>query len=99
MGRLPRTSPFIRRRLDPASMHVTFLSTVPDRQARSDLGARAGRWGGDQLAVEGTEAFVYCPGGYAATKLNNAYLERHLGATATTRNWRTVLALVEAVGG
>jgi uncharacterized protein (DUF1697 family) len=99
MGRLPRTNPFTAGRPDPTSMHVTFLGTVPDRQARADLEARAGQWGADQLVVEGTEVFLYCPGGYAATKLHNTYLERHLGTTATTRNWRTVLALVEAVDG
>ena len=38
----------------------------------------------------GAEVFLHCPGGYAETKLNNAYLERQLGTTATTRNWRTV---------
>ena len=99
MGRLSRTNPFTGRQLDPTSMHVTFLAAVPDRQARTALEGRAGQWGADQLAVEGAEVFVYCPDGYGTTKLNNAYLERHLGTTATTRNWRTVLALVEAVGG
>ncbi|TAM38706.1 MAG: DUF1697 domain-containing protein, partial [Burkholderiaceae bacterium] len=36
---------------------------------------------------------LHCPHGYGKTKLNNSYFERALGVTATTRNWRTVLAL------
>ncbi len=36
---------------------------------------------------------LYCPHGYGRTKLNNGFFERALGVSATTRNWRTVLAL------
>jgi uncharacterized protein (DUF1697 family) len=99
MGRLPLANPLAQRQLDPTGLHVTFLAKSPDQSARRRLEERADQFGHDQLAVVGTEVFLYCPGGYAATKLTNAYLERHLGMTATTRNWRTVLALREAVEG
>lgn len=36
---------------------------------------------------------LYCPHGYGKTKLTNNAFERLLGVKATTRNWRTVLAL------
>ncbi len=36
---------------------------------------------------------LHCPHGYGRTKLNNGYFEKALGVPATTRNWRTVLAL------
>jgi uncharacterized protein (DUF1697 family)/L-amino acid N-acyltransferase YncA len=39
--------------------------------------------------------YLCLPHGYGRTKLNNGYFERRLGAAATTRNWRTVQALVE----
>ena len=61
-------------------------------------------------AVEGEEAafvgapplatpviYLKLPHGYGRTKLNNAWFERKLGTAATTRNWRTVLALAEMV--
>jgi uncharacterized protein (DUF1697 family) len=61
-------------------------------------------------AVEGEEAafvgapplatpviYLKLPHGYGRTKLNNALFERKLGTAATTRNWRTVLALAEMV--
>jgi uncharacterized protein (DUF1697 family) len=41
------------------------------------------------------EIYVFCPGGYGRTKLSNNYFERQLGVPATTRNWKTVLALHE----
>ncbi len=97
LGRLTAANPFALRPLDPGSLHVTFLSTRADQRARAELERRAGQVGPDQLAVVGGEVFLYCPGGYGRTTLTNAYLERHLGTTATTRNWRTVLALAEAV--
>ena len=43
--------------------------------------------------------YLCLPHGYGRTKLNNGYFERHLGAAATTRNWRTVQALVEMSAG
>ena len=56
---------------------------------------------GEQAAFVGSPTlavpvvYLYLPNGYGRTKLTNAYLERSLGAAATTRNWRTVLALAE----
>ncbi len=42
--------------------------------------------------------YLRLPLGYGRTKLNNAWFERKLGTAATTRNWRTVRALVELAG-
>lgn len=63
-------------------------------------------------AVEGEEAafvgvpplaapvvYLKLPHGYGRTKLNNAFFERKLGTAATTRNWRTVVALAVMAGG
>ncbi|HEY5168870.1 MAG TPA: DUF1697 domain-containing protein [Thermoleophilia bacterium] len=43
--------------------------------------------------------YLKLPHGYGRTKLTNAWFERKLGTAATTRNWRTVLALAEMVAG
>ena len=50
-----------------------------------------------QLAVP--VVYLKLPHGYGRTRLNNALFERKLGTAATTRNWRTVLALAEMAGG
>jgi len=43
--------------------------------------------------------YLRLPHGYGRTKLNNAWFERKLGTAATTRNWRTVLALAGLAAG
>jgi uncharacterized protein (DUF1697 family) len=45
--------------------------------------------------LAGPVVYLCLPHGYGRTKLNNAYFERTMGTAATTRNWRTVLALAE----
>lgn len=57
----------------------------------AEAGERAAFVGAPALAVP--VVYLYLPNGYGRTKLNNGYFERSLGAAATTRNWRTVLAL------
>jgi len=48
---------------------------------------------GERAVLVGSAVLLHCPHGYGKTKLNNSYFERALGVSATTRNWRTVLAL------
>ncbi len=45
--------------------------------------------------VKSIENYIYlnCIKGYGNTKLNNNFLEKKLNITATTRNWKTMLAL------
>jgi uncharacterized protein (DUF1697 family) len=49
----------------------------------------------ERAVLVGRVVMLYCPDGYGKTKLTNSYFERALGVLATTRNWRTVLALQE----
>ncbi|MCL4543084.1 MAG: hypothetical protein M1118_00565 [Chloroflexi bacterium] len=51
--------------------------------------------GVDGLSVLGQEIYLYCPNGYGRTKLSNAFFERQLATTATTRNWKTVSKLLD----
>ena len=90
--------PFADLDVDPRTRHVTFLAVRPQPPAVEGLEALADRFGTDQFVVRGSEVFLHCPGGYGETKLSNTYLERRLGVTATTRNWRSVTALAEMAG-
>jgi uncharacterized protein (DUF1697 family) len=92
------SNPFSSLDVDPKTVHVTFLADRPDPQGVRDLQERTGQFGDDRFEVIGTHVFLYCPGGYGETTLNNSYLERRLGVTATTRNWRTVTTLAEMAG-
>jgi len=71
--------------------HATFLSSsVPERRFRSlDLPASAG----ERAMMVGKVIYLYCPNGYGKTKLSNAFFEKAFQLSATTRNWRTILAL------
>lgn len=76
--------------VDEASLHVTFL-LEPTKIA---LPAKLPKSGGEDAALVGDAVYLYCPHGYGRTKLNNSYFERVLKVPATTRNWRTVQALI-----
>ena len=76
---------------DPSKVHVTFLASKPSAGLVKSMEAVDTR--GDEFSVNDKEIFLHCPGGYGKTKLNNAVFERKLGMLATTRNWRTVIAL------
>jgi uncharacterized protein (DUF1697 family) len=71
--------------------HATFLSkpVAASRFRKLALPVRPG----EKAVLAGQVVWLYCPHGYGTTKLNNSYFERTLVVTATTRNWRTVLAL------
>jgi uncharacterized protein (DUF1697 family) len=87
---------------DPRTLHVTFLATAPDPGRVEALQSRADEFGDDRFEVVGASVYLHCPSGYGRTTLNNTFVERALGVTATTRNWRTVQALgdmVTAAGG
>jgi len=92
------SAPFSHAGIDPKTRHVTFLAGLPESKAVEGLVALDGRFGTDRFEVVGCDVFLHCPGGYGETKLTNAYLERRLGVDATTRNWRTVLALADMAG-
>jgi polyphosphate kinase len=70
----------------------------------SDLGLftsdeiMAGEYGEDECVFSGKVAYLYCPGGYGKTKLSNTFFEKKTKLIATTRNWKTVLKLLELAG-
>lgn len=90
-------NPFSGREDDLTKLLVTFLDRVPAADRTGGLVAPAGESG--QFAVVGRDVFLHCPDGYGRSKLNNAFLERKLGVTGTTRNWRTMLKLAELSAG
>jgi uncharacterized protein (DUF1697 family) len=98
LGRVLGAVPFAGVADGGEGVHVTFLDGPPDPSGVQELADRAGSFGRDRCVVIGHEVYLHCPGGYGETKLNNAYLERRLGATATTRNWRTVTTLAAMAG-
>jgi uncharacterized protein (DUF1697 family) len=104
-------NPLVGEGVDEKALHVTFLSAPvtaaafrglvlpaqPDERALlgADGPPSRGAAPGGEAELAGRVIYLQLPHGYGRTKLNNAYFERALETPATTRNWRTVLALTE----
>ena len=73
--------------------HCTFLFQPVSQNSFQTLKLPAAV--GERAVLVGSAVLLHCPYGYGKTKLNNSFFERALGVPATTRNWRTVLALQE----
>jgi uncharacterized protein (DUF1697 family) len=88
------SNPFLKRKgIDASKLHVTFLGGSVASSGATRLGEiKSGR---DEFHFGGAHVFLHCPDGYGTSKLTNNVLERVLGMTATTRNWRTVLKMDE----
>ncbi len=86
-------NPYVARGADFARLQVMFLAEAPRPEHAASLDP--GRSPGDEYALAGREIYLYQPGGIAESKLTNAYFDTKLKTTSTSRNWRTVLALVD----
>jgi uncharacterized protein (DUF1697 family) len=85
-------NPFVAEGADPKTLHVTLLAEPPDPGRLVEVVTLAGP---DRWVLLDRQVYLCCPDGYGRTKLTNAFFERRLGVEATTRNWRTLLTLVE----
>ena len=90
-------NPFLERGAATDRLHVTFLQEKPPKSAVDAIDP--GEGGGDDFAIVGREVYLHCPNGYGRSRLTNPFWERRLGAVATTRNWKTVNALVAMAVG
>jgi uncharacterized protein (DUF1697 family) len=97
LGFVARSNPFLKKGAPADALHVMFLAGMPAAKAVAALDAK--RSPGDALAVRGREIYLHLPNGVARSKLTNQYFDSTLGTTSTSRNWRTVLKLVELTGG
>jgi uncharacterized protein (DUF1697 family) len=93
-AKMPGKNPFLDK---PAggleTLYVTFLSTSLEKVIAQSADLPKGK--GEEFRIIGGEVFLYLPNGYGRTKLNNNLFENKLGCVATTRNWKTVMALVD----
>jgi uncharacterized protein (DUF1697 family) len=90
-------NPFLKDRPGEIDgLHLTFLSDAPGKEALKKLGEL--KTGKDRWEIVGKHLFLHCPEGYGETALSNARLEKILGVDATTRNWKTVMALNRIAG-
>ncbi len=80
-----------RRGADEKIFHGTFLFQPVSKAFFQKL--KLPVQAGEQAVLIGQVVLLHCPHGYGRTKLNNVFFEKALKLSATTRNWRTILAL------
>jgi uncharacterized protein (DUF1697 family) len=92
------TNPFlIDSEIDTKNLHITFLSERPTVSSLNRIEAMPGEQ--DKFVISGREVYLYCPNGYGRTRYSNAYFEKKLGTSATTRSWQTVVNLANMIKG
>jgi uncharacterized protein (DUF1697 family) len=90
-------NPFLDERPPPERKHlfVMFLSTTPTAAQASSLDPN--RSPGDRFVVKGSEIFL-CLQAAADTRITNAWIDKQLATTSTSRNLNTVDKLIALCG-
>jgi uncharacterized protein (DUF1697 family) len=91
-----RHDPFGPAATDPKRYQVTFLEKKLKPEVAEKVEATAVK--GELVAVHGREVYAWHASGIARSKLWAVLASRSLGVEATSRNWTTVLALLELAG-
>lgn len=85
-------NPFLKNKdIDIAFLHACLLEDTPNQKSLEIIGA--GNYGQDRFELAGNIIYLFCPGGYGKTRLNNNFWESKLKTRATTRNWKTIQQL------
>ena len=93
LNKIVDLNPFLLQTgINPESLHVTFLSETPSGELLDRI--MGNDYLPDQFYLSDKQVYLYCPNGYGNTKLNNHFFESKLKVTATTRNWKTLVQLV-----
>lgn len=74
-------------------LHLTLLNEVPEAELTNKL--KEMEFGDDQFKIIGQHIFLCCTDKYSKTKMTNSLFEKKLKCKATTRNWKTVINLLE----
>ncbi len=78
---------------DISFLHVTFLAGFSKNFEEETIQQKKAK--NEEFAITEKAVYLVCSNGYGHTKLNNNFLENKLGVNATTRNWKTTVALLE----
>jgi uncharacterized protein (DUF1697 family) len=90
-------NPFAKVATNPAYLCVTFLSHAPAKEQVAPLDAQD--WAPELVQVAGKEIYTWHPNGQARSPLAAAVAKLPVRGAVTTRNWNTVLKLLEMLGG
>ncbi len=77
-------------------LYLTFFKSQPEIELVESFNEMT--FGEDKFHIKEKEAYILYADRYSKSKLTNNLLEKKLKVTATTRNWKTTLKLVELAG-
>jgi len=97
LAQVSRSNPFLKAGKAEQTLYVSFLANEPAAEAVAKLDPQ--RSPGDEFRVIGREIYLHFPNGAGRSKLTNAYFDSRLSTTSTSRNWATVLKLLEMTHG
>lgn len=86
-------NPFFKKNADINRLHLTFLKEKPKNEYLEKV--LSYHSDPDKFKIDEKEVFIFCEGKYHKTKLNNNFFEKKLKVGVTTRNWKTILKLIE----
>lgn len=89
-------NPFAKVATNPTYLCVTFLSSTPTKAEVAPLQAR--EWKPELFKVASREIYTWHPSGQGRSPLAAALGKLPLRGAVTTRNWNTVLKLLEMLG-
>ena len=81
---------------DIDKLHITFLGAESSEESLKNL--ETYDYAPDLFSVIGKDVFLFIEGKYHKTKLSNSFFEKKLNVPATTRNWKTIVKLLEIAG-
>ena len=91
------TNPFAGEALDAAAKrYVCFLFAEPGAAGQAAMAAQSTE--SDTFTPKGRELYVLCRKGTNLSIFSDAFVEKHLGVSGTTRNMTTVAKLAALVG-
>ena len=89
-----KNNPFYKKDVsDINHLCLTFLGEKPTEENR--LKTETYNYEPDKFIIKEKDVFIYIEEKYHQTKLSNNFFEKKLKVAATTRNWKTVLKLLE----
>jgi uncharacterized protein (DUF1697 family) len=91
--------PFPAAELEAKQLHVTYFSAPVDAERFAEIDQAA--YLPEEFRLGDRALYLYAPNGLGRSKLAEHLSKRRLskGLIATSRNWNTVLKLVEMTGG
>jgi len=94
MKQLIENNPFYKNEnVELNQLYLTFLKEKPIEENILNLELYSST--SDKFIVKGKDVFIFCEGKYHQSKLTNNFFEKKLKVSATTRNWKTVLKLLD----